>query len=526
MNERADMRAPRPVLPRIDIACAVFIATVVLVQIVLYCTYPATPFHHPTHGWEGWADQGLYLKSARALAALDLSASQHWYPIGYALLAAPFVPLFSDPFFVPNLLCMVAFAWMFQRYFRPLIGMAGVAVAFFGVLLLPMTSQLPLEAQHFLWLQFVIPWTTVPIAPLLMAALCFVCEPRDDDRVGKDFLIGALAGAVAGIKPVELVPLAVLAIWYLAVTLRDRATAVRRIGMAACGALVVGGAVLGLEGHIHPGFSSPYTRTIGHIGMSLSNLPQRAIDLFVDAGPSYGEPNTALMRWLPWFPILAPLALVGAVLRWRELVGPVALAAAAFVTYLAYNDFGPTNVLHYFLIHYVAWTLPVIAASGLYMAVCAARRPRLAIPCAVAIGATLIVASLRIELRPAPFSHIESRMVSGGRAFDVDFAAPTHLDAIDLPPNLAVGALNPYDNPLKFAVDQAPLKAYSGYRMLDLPDRLRVIFTRPVNATHVSFEMPGVDATAAVAVRPIRFSLRLASGPWAKHSANLDAIAQ
>ena len=59
---------------------------------------------------------------------------------------------------------------------------------------------------------------------------------------------------------------------------------------------------------------------------------------------------------------------------------------------------------------------------------------------------------------------------------------------------------------------------------LDLPDRLRVIFTRPVLATRVSFELPGVDATTAVAVRPIRFSLRLGSGPWAKHSADLDAI--
>ena len=80
------------VLARLDIPCAIFFVAVVAFDLALYWTYPAVPFHDPTRGWEGWWDQSQYLKSARALAAFDLSAPMHWYPIGYSLLVAPFSP--------------------------------------------------------------------------------------------------------------------------------------------------------------------------------------------------------------------------------------------------------------------------------------------------------------------------------------------------------------------------------------------------------------------------------------------------
>ena len=515
-----------PVLARIDVPLAIFIVVAVAFQLWLYSVCTVVPAHHPLRGWEGWWDQSLYLKSARAFAAFDLSEAQHWYPIGYALFAAPFVRIFDDPFFVPNLVSLIVFAWAFQRYFRPLIGMTGVAIAFFGALVLPVMTLVPAAVKHILWLQFVVPWNSVPVAALFMSLLCLVNELQADDALSKDFLIGALVGAVAAIKPAELLPVTVLGLAYLTVTLHKRTAAWRRIGMAALGGIAVAGPVLALSLYIHHGLSSPYTDLVGHVGMSLSDLPQRAVDLFIDAGPSFGEPYTALFGLLPWFAILAPLALVGAVLRPRELLVPVALVAASFLTYLAYNDFTPKSLLHYFLIHYVVWTLPVIAASGLYMAVSVVRRPRWAIPSVVAIIVFCIIGAVRVELKPATPSHVDSREADGGHAFDLEFAAATHLDAIDLPATKAMEKVPLWDNPLKVEVDRESLKLFYGYRLIHLSDRWRLIFTRPVDATRVSFWLPGIDTGQAVDIRPIRFGLRFASSPWASHSSDLNVIAE
>ena len=510
---------------RIDVPCVLFIAAVVAFHLYLYLTYPAVPWHSPTRGWEGWFDQGWYLKSARAFAAFDLSADNHLYPIGYSLLGAAFVPFFDDPFFIPDLLCVVVFAWMFQRYFRPLIGIAGVALAFFAALAFPFTTQIPFDVWHILWLQFVVPWNTIPIATLFMSLLCAIRDLRTDSTLSRHFLVGAMAGAVAAIKPAELLPLTVLGLWYVIVTFRNRTAALRGIGTAALGCVVVAGPLLALTVSIHHGLSSSYTDTIKYIGMSLSDLPQRAVDLFIDAGPSYGEPNAALLGLLPWLPILGPLALVGATLRWRELLAPVALVVASFLTYLAYNDFGPTNVLHFFLIHYVVWTFPVIAACGLCMAVSIVQRPVSAIPCIVAILCFCTIGALRVELKLA-YSHVESRTVPGGSAFNLTFSEKTHLDAIDLPANKALVEAPNVGNPLRLDVDGEPLRTFTGYRLLNLPGRLRVMFMRPVDATLVSFWIPGVVAGEAVDIRPLRFSLRWASSPWEKHSGNLNVTDQ
>ncbi|MGC4037799.1 MAG: hypothetical protein QM764_17685 [Chitinophagaceae bacterium] len=210
---------------------------------------------------------------------------------------------------------MIVFAWAFQRYFRPLIGMFGVALAFFGALALPLVTKIPFEVRHLLWLQFVVPWNTIPVAAMFMSLICLVHELEPQTPLSRHLLIGALVGAIVAIKPVEVLPLTVAGSWYLAKTLKDRSTALRRIGATVCGVVVTAGPVVALGIYIHHGLSSPYTDEIGQIGMSAADLPQRAIDLFVDAGPSFGEPNTALFGLLPWFPILAPLAIVGAALE-------------------------------------------------------------------------------------------------------------------------------------------------------------------------------------------------------------------
>ena len=65
---------------------------------------PSAPF---PEGWWGWFDQSKYLQSAQALAHLDLSPSSHWYPLGYAILGAPFVWMGNHVYLIPALLCLL-----------------------------------------------------------------------------------------------------------------------------------------------------------------------------------------------------------------------------------------------------------------------------------------------------------------------------------------------------------------------------------------------------------------------------------
>jgi hypothetical protein len=72
-------------------------------------------------GWWSWFDQSKYIESARALAALDFGAARHWYPVGYALLGAPFTSWSpAHPFVFVDLAALLATFASFQAFARRL----------------------------------------------------------------------------------------------------------------------------------------------------------------------------------------------------------------------------------------------------------------------------------------------------------------------------------------------------------------------------------------------------------------------
>jgi hypothetical protein len=511
-----------PALARIDAGAVAFLGGVVAVQLVLYHFFPAVPSHDPAGGWEHWWDQSQYLRSARAFLELDLSEANHWYPIGYSLLAVPFLRLFADPFFVPNLVAFIVFAGAFHRYFKPMIGTSGVAIAFFGALLFPLVTLIPFPFPNILWMQFVMPWNTIPIAAIFMCLLCMVRDLRPDDSFWKDFLTGVLVGAVVAIKPAELLPLSIIGAGWLIITLRTCERAWRRLGAAAAGTLIVGAPVLALSFRIHGGISSPYTRVVDSIGMQFGDFGERATNIFLDAGPSYGDAHSALIQVLPWFPLLAPLALVGAVLRPRMLLAPVALCVAEMFVYLAYNDFSPLNFLHFHLIHYLVWTFPVIAAAGMATALSARHYPKQLVACGVAVAIGCGIASLRVTPKLVPNAGVEWRSDAKGRHFDIRFAAPVSLDTIDFVPSVADKGSR-QRHPAAIEVDGKAQAFYRDYRIIDLPDRTRVIFQHPLHATRVSLTVSGIGAADAIDVEAMRLPLRFGRGPWADHTADVHA---
>lgn len=66
------------------------------------------------------------------------------------------------------------------------------------------------------------------------------------------------------------------------------------------------------------------------------------------------------------------------------------------LAYLAYNDFWPFNILRFFLIHYLVWTLPFLAAGGLAGVRLIVRESRWGVALSVVI-ATLLVVSYRLH---------------------------------------------------------------------------------------------------------------------------------
>src|SRR5690349_18806700 len=59
-------------------------------------------------GWWGWWDQSQYLASTRNLLNGNLTPEGHWYPLGYSILAAPFVAVWPmHGFFFLDLGCLL-----------------------------------------------------------------------------------------------------------------------------------------------------------------------------------------------------------------------------------------------------------------------------------------------------------------------------------------------------------------------------------------------------------------------------------
>ncbi|MGX8009233.1 hypothetical protein ACVDG8_009560 [Mesorhizobium sp. ORM8.1] len=129
-----------------------------------YSTYPPVPGNSTQYplGWWGWTDQGLYLKSAKALAAFDLRPASHFYPPLYPALGAPFVWISAlHPFYLIDLGLMAGFFLLVFSLFRRHLGSAPAAI----VVLAGMVGY------RVIGLQWVVPWTSTLSAFLFAAAL-------------------------------------------------------------------------------------------------------------------------------------------------------------------------------------------------------------------------------------------------------------------------------------------------------------------------------------------------------------------
>src|ERR1700744_1579699 len=97
----------------------------ILLYTGFYLGDPNAPGNNATANWMGWNDQGFYYRSAAFLAGGNLEPRFHWYPLGYSLVAAPFIFLRSNIFFFVDLFGLLGTYAAFLAFARR-IGVAAL----------------------------------------------------------------------------------------------------------------------------------------------------------------------------------------------------------------------------------------------------------------------------------------------------------------------------------------------------------------------------------------------------------------
>ena len=360
-----------------------------LLYIGYYLGDPATPGNRfdacCASGWIGWWDQGRYYESAGALAAGNLDPARHWYPLGYAVLAAPFGFLRSHPFFPVDLVNLLSTYAAFILFARRVAITATVAAIIFLL-----TGCL----DSMLFKQWAIPWNTSPSAALIWGLLAVSAAYLQGQR--RPFLLGALAGALPLIRPTDGIIGAICLVWLAATDLRAARLRRRDLGLIIAGlalpVLPYAALYLAIYG-LHP---TAYMINSGNIELTVHNPIWRACVLLIEPRQWFFAGSGILSR-IPWL----LLGFAGALWAWRK-GGVLALLSVCLTAYclffLCYIDLLPTGLWRYFNVHYFKWTLPGFGLLGWLLLGDLRLRRRTAW---VALAVVLILSCIRVTPRPA-----------------------------------------------------------------------------------------------------------------------------
>jgi hypothetical protein len=329
------------------------LGAIVLVSLYVwrYFAAPALPGNMTAFpiGWWGWFDQGNYIQSARALARFDFAAAQHWYPLGYSLMGAPFTKWSpAHPFVLIDLACLLACYMAFVAFARRIGVGSGWAVPIFVV---------STAWNRLIFAGWVIPWNTTPTSALIWLLLAAIAAHMQGVR--RPLLIGLMAGTIPLIRPAEA-PLAGICV--LAVLTSDLLRVPRpppwRLVLLALGGLIPILPYALLHYRIYGAAPTPYM--IEEVGFTFHDLGWKAYTLLVDPRAWFLD-GEGLLRAAPYM-ALVPAALIVAFAHGRATALLAVLVAVHAVLYLSYINLLPTGLWRYYNVHYWKWALP---AGGL-----------------------------------------------------------------------------------------------------------------------------------------------------------------
>jgi hypothetical protein len=333
------------------VACgSLFLALLYTVEYLGYPTLPGNDVRYPL-GWWGWFDQSKYLQSAQALARFDFSPAHHWYPLGYALLGAPFVGMMPQhPFFFVDLAALLITYTAFNRFALR----CDVALHWSVILF-----ALACAADPVLFHEWVIPWNTSPLAAVMWLLLATAAAHIQGER--HPAWLGALAAVVPMLRPTDVLIAAVPVLASLAADLARHRLRARDVAVFIAGALLPLAAYGALHLAIYGPRPSEYMRHSGEIGFSLHDLGLKAYLILVDPRAWIGG-GEGLIRRCPWL----ILGIAGLLTALRRPI-PAMLAAALVVhgiIYMSYVDLLPTSFWRYGNVHYWTFTFPGFALLG------------------------------------------------------------------------------------------------------------------------------------------------------------------
>jgi hypothetical protein len=342
-----------------------------------------------------------------------------------------------------------------------------------------------------------------------MLIVLLVRNLRAEDSKWKDAALGLLASGVVAIRPSDAVPLLVAGAFYFhARVLRQRDVA--KVGAALLSAGLVLGAYAALSWAIYGGLATPYHHEVRIIGASASDFHERAYAILIDAGPTHEEPAVALSVIHPWMILALPLALAWGLTDARRGLLVVATAVASLATYICFNDFWPYALLRLSLIHYIAWTLPVLTAAAMAGTVGFIRDRRWFVLLPTLIAAT-ILASVDLVATPVTGANVMVQPLPNDyTGYEILLDDPQEIDAIDFVGATAADAHAVTMKAFDVIQDGQPLALYDGYRPIQLRLGLRIGFNRYVHAERISLVLDNTIAhqpTEPTAVRAVRFEL-------------------
>jgi hypothetical protein len=354
-----------------------------------YLANPATPGNRfdpcCITGWIGWGDQGLYYKSTMALAAGNLDPALHWYPLGYALLAAPFAFLGNHPFFPVDLVSLIA-AYAAFILFAHRIGISSTIAA----LIFLLTSC----ADSIVFEQWAIPWNTTPAAAVIWGLLAVGASWLQGRR--RPLLLGLLAGALPLIRPTDGIVSAICLLWIAVADLRGGRLKWRDAILVMVGVAVPILPYLALHLAIYGLNPTQYMLNSRAVGFTMHNPIWRAYVLLIEPRQWFFT-GQGLMRRMPWL----LFGFAGALWAWRR-GGASALLSACLIAYctlfLCYVDLLPTGLWNYKNIHYFKWALP---GFGLLVWLLLGELFRKRPLAWGALAAVLLLSCIRVTPRPA-----------------------------------------------------------------------------------------------------------------------------
>lgn len=458
------------------------------IYVALYLASPVLPGNHPQHpeGWWEWWDQSAYLRSARALASLDFSPDSHWYPFGYGLLAAPFVPLMpTHPFFIVDaaaLLCSL-------HYFAKIGNLFGV-----GKYVCLSLFVLAFATDKVILGTIIVPWNTTATMFYVIAALYYSIADR---RPGyfEFVVIGVCFVATAATRPGDVVMFLPIGAALSSRILRSgdirSFVGPAGAGVAVAGALVC--AYVWLHLRVYGRAPSQYMVNSAAMGFDARYLVEKLYAILIDPVPLYDE-GRGVMQNLPWFVLSVPTLLFGAARwGWRWIVA-ASVAAVNVLFYTAYVDLIPHNMWMYMVVHYFNVTLPILALAAWGTIEACFTRQRFIPIVAVVIAAMFSVkfeyiddSVAEIEVRDERTLRVKGGDDEGERIFVIE---PVHMTESQITRirRSSVGGEN--------------VVHYADFRILLVGNTIRVVSSVPFNKE--GFEIEFEDSHGYSAEQPPR----------------------